>query len=110
MPDTTRTTQSDVIVESYQEVPRRVVYLNSINGERWAEIGECNQCGLCVDPNDPNVVWVDGAKLGEPGACAEKDYETRGLKVTRPEWEAQAKKLASELNVTGCSLTFEVIE
>jgi len=108
MPDTTRTNELNVIVETYQR--GRVVFRDLITGERWAELGECNQCGLCIDPKDPTVEWIDGVRVGEPGACRDLTYETRPLVVTRPSWEPKVKILAKELGVTGCSLTFEVLE
>lgn len=97
MPDVTRTGDPNVIVETYQR--GRVVYRDLITGEHWAELGECNQCGLCVDPSDPMVEWT-GIPLGEPGACSDIDYETRPLKVTRASWKAKEPR---------CSLTFEAL-
>lgn len=106
MPDTTRTNDPNIVVEHYE--PGRVVYRDLTTGERWVELGECNQCGLCVDPKDPDVEWV--GKLGEPKACIDKLYQIRPLYVVRPEWKPKADKLAAQLGVTGCSLSFEVLD
>lgn len=98
MPDATRTNDRNVIVETYQR--GRVVYRDIITGERWAELGECNQCGLCVDANDPTVEWT-GTPIGDPGAVRDLNYETRPLYVTRPAWKASEPR---------CSLSFEVLD
>lgn len=108
MPDTTRTNDPNVVVESYAQA--RVIFRSLITGRRWAEIGECNRCGLCVSPDDPSVEWAQNIKIGEPGACKDRDYATRPLYVTTPEWQPKAEALARELNVTGCSLTFEELK
>ena len=106
MPDTTRTNDPNIVVESY--APGRVVYRDLTTGERWVELGECNRCGLCMSPDDPTVEWV-GTKVGEPGACRDRDYETRPLYAVRPRFEVWARREAERLGVTGCSLTFEVL-
>lgn len=107
MPDTTRTNDPNIVVESY--TPGRVVYRDLTSGERWAELGECNQCGLCISPDDPDVEW-SGTTVGEPKACRDRLYQIRPLYVVRPEWKTKADRLAAELGVTGCSLSFEVLD
>lgn len=103
MPDTTRTNDPSVVVEAY--APGRVVFRSLITGRHWVELGECNQCGLCVSKDDPTVEW-SGIPVGEPGACSDKLYAIRPLYVTTPEWEPKAKRIAKDLGVTGCSLSF----
>jgi hypothetical protein len=108
MPDTTRTNEPNIVVETYRR--GRVVYRDLTTGQRWAEIGECNQCGLCTSPEDPLVERIAEVQLGHPGAVRDRDYDTRPLYVTRPEWAAVAKRLADALGAPGCSLTFETLD
>jgi hypothetical protein len=72
---------NDPMTELVSAEPGRVVYRDLQSGEVWAELGTCNRCGKCMEP--------DGL-----------DYETRPHYVTRP----------SILRVIpDCSLTFEVL-
>ena len=87
----------------------RVTYRDLTSGERWVEIGPCNRCGLCLDPDDPDVEWDAHVRVGEPGAAHDRLYQIRPHYVTRPEWQSKAARLAQEFGVTGCSLQFEIL-
>ena len=108
MPDKTRTNEPDVVVESSED--GRIVFRRLSTGRRWAELGECNRCGLCMSPEDPTVEWNPAVKVGEPGACSDRHYETRPLYVTVPEFAPKVRAQAAALGVTGCSLTFMELE
>jgi hypothetical protein len=94
---TRATNDPNVVIDDLEG--SRVTYRDLTTGDRWIEIGPCNQCGLCVDADDPDVDWT--GIPGEPGACRDRLYEIRPHYVTRP----------SILSVVPqCVLRFEVLD
>ena len=89
---------NDPLTDLESAEPGRVVYRDRQSGERWAELGTCNQCGLCMVGSPHPVEWT--GEPGTPGAARCLDYETRPHFVTRP---------TIKRHYPTCSLEFEVL-
>lgn len=109
------TTDVDVVIEEIQDgPPKRIVYRDLVSGERWAEIGECNQCGLCEigSSREEKLIWDITKRRGEPGSCSDPEYGKRPEIVNRPSIKENARIMAEELGIDGggCSYDFESLE
>lgn len=103
-----------VIVDREDHPVKRITYLDLETGERWVEIGVCNQCGLCEigSANEESLWWDPTKKRGEPFSCSDPTYATRLEVVNRPSIKEAMRAMARDLGIEGggCSYDFEVLE
>lgn len=110
----TPTSEPNVFVESEEDgPPKRVVFLDILTGERWAEIGTCNQCGLCEigSVNENKLDWDPTKRRGEPYSCSDPHYKTRLPVVNRPSIKMAMKAMAADIGIEngGCSYEYEIL-